>query len=499
MTLLTSPQNAALWLRERVCGRLQIDSRQVQPGDGFIAWPGAMTDGRQFVDVAMAQGASACLVEHEGWDAFHVSNASKVGSYRNLKANTGWIADAYYEHPSRDLTLVAITGTNGKTSSAWWLAWALTRLRHTQLSPGSLIGTLGIGRPDALEYTGMTTPDPITLHGHLRWLVSQGVKSCAVEASSIGLAEHRLDGAAIKVAGFTNFSQDHLDYHGSMDQYWAAKAILFDWPALESAVINIDDARGDELVRHACSRGLDVWTISQHSEARLSATHVDYGEYGLNWVLREGAQSVPMATNLVGEYNVSNMLGVIGVLRALGIPLLDAVKVCMDLPSVPGRMESIDLPDAPLAIVDFAHTPDALDKALNALRPLAEQRGGRLWCVFGCGGNRDVGKRPLMGAVAERYADVVLVTSDNPRSEDPSAIANEIVAGMKRPPYAVTLDRADAIEHALGAAEPCDVVLIAGKGHETYQEMGDKRLPFSDQERARHALRTRMHRNEVRP
>ncbi|MFV0679320.1 Mur ligase family protein, partial [Ottowia sp.] len=313
-----------------------------------------------------------------------------------------------------------------------------------------------------------------------------------MEASSIGLAEHRLDGVAIDVASFTNLTQDHLDYHGDMGRYWAAKAALFDWPGLRSAVINVDDSHGRELVQRARARGLDVWTVSLRSGARLSATGIRYGQRGLDWVVHEGAQSLPLSTALVGEYNVLNMLGVMGVLRALDVSLQDAVAVCADLPAVPGRMESVPCPDSadtPLAVVDFAHTPDALDKVLGALRPLAEQRGGRLWCVFGCGGDRDASKRSLMGAAAARGADEVVVTSDNPRSEAPQAIAGAIVAGMQHAPRAVLLDRAEAIEFALLTAKPADVVLLAGKGHESYQEVQGEKRPFSDKDQAEQALK----------
>ena len=227
MTPLHTPTEVADWLRQRVRGSLHTDSRKIGPGDGFIAWPGAATDGRRFVTGALAQGASACVVERAGAEAFGFGQA-EVADYAGLKAASGPIADAYYESPSQALRVCAITGTNGKTSSAWWLAWALTKLQHPELSPSTLVGTLGIGRPDALEYNGLTTPDPVLLQRSLRELVDGGARSCVMEASSIGIAEHRLDGTAIALALFTNFTQDHLDYHGSMAAYWAAKAALFD-------------------------------------------------------------------------------------------------------------------------------------------------------------------------------------------------------------------------------------------------------------------------------
>lgn len=495
MVHLESPQDAARWLSQRVSGSLHADSRQVRPGDGFIAWPGAVADGRQFVRAALAQGAAACLVERGGVEAFDFGDDAAIGAYDALKAGTGPIAAAYYGAPSDALTVVAITGTNGKTSSAWWLAWALSKLELPALAPCALVGTLGVGLPQDLSFTGLTTPDPVLLQRHLRAWADAGVRSCVMEASSIGIAEHRLDGTAIDVASFTNFTQDHLDYHGSMQAYWAAKAALFTWPGLRAAVVNLDDPHGGELMAQAQARGLDVWSVSLLPGARLQATNIAYGEAGLSWAVCEGAQRVALATNLVGDYNVSNMLGVIGILRALGVPLADAVGACADLPPVPGRMEQVASaaqPAGPRVVVDYAHTPDALDKALAALRPLAARRGGRLVCVFGAGGDRDAGKRPLMGAAAEAGADEVVVTSDNPRTEAPEAIAADILRGVRQAgAVRVELDRAQAIATAIAWADPCDVVLIAGKGHEDYQDAQGERRPFSDRAQALRALDAR--------
>ena len=495
LTRLQSPQEAARWLRARVTGHLHADSRQVRAGDGFIAWPGAATDGRRFVGAALEQGARACLVEQEGSGAFGFDDEG-IAAYPRLKADTGPIADAYYGSPSRALSMVAITGTNGKTSTAWWLASALSGMPSSEaaeVSPCALIGTLGTGVPPDVRTTGMTTPDPVLLHRRLRDFVDQGVKSCAIEASSIGIAEQRLDGLAIRVAVFTNFTQDHLDYHGSMEAYWQAKAALFDWPGLQAAVINLDDPRGAELEARARARGLDVWTVSLRQPARLRGGNLSYGACGMAFQVQEGdAQVLALETPLVGEYNASNVLCVLGALRALGVPLVRAAQACTDLPAVPGRMERVGGEGEPLAVIDYAHTPDALHKALAALRPLAEQRGGRLWCVFGCGGNRDAGKRPLMAAAAEAGADCVQVTSDNPRGEVPQAIIKDILAGFAdAAKVAVEADRALAIARALTQAAAPDVVLIAGKGHEDYQEVDGERLPFSDQAHARAALQAR--------
>lgn len=492
---LRTPNEAAWWLRSCVGGDLYADSRQVGDGDGFVAWPGAATDGRAHVPSALAQGASVCLVEREGVEAFGFDERQPIAAFAGLKAATGPIAASFYGQPSSQIPLIAVTGTNGKTSTAWWLAEALSK--RPGHGPCALIGTLGIGAPPALRYTGLTTPDPVMLQRELRSFVRHGFSACAIEASSIGIAERRLDGCEIRVAVFTNFTQDHLDYHGSMDAYWEAKAELFRWPGLAAAVVNIDDLHGATLVKTLIDRGvgtLDVWTLSAGGgAARLMAQDIRYDAEGLRFdVVEQGAGTQTLSTRLIGQYNVANLLGVIGALRALGLPLADAVDACRDLQSVPGRMERIALPGQPLAVVDYAHTPDALDKALAGLRPLAAQRGGALWCVFGCGGDRDATKRPLMAAVAETQADRVVITSDNPRSEKPAAIIGQILLGLANPDAAqVEPDRARAIAETLAQAAPADVVLIAGKGHEAWQEADGVRTEFSDRIHARDALQRR--------
>ena len=307
------------------------------------------------------------------------------------------------------------------------------------------------------------------------------MQACAIEASSIGLAEGRLVGTQIRSAIFTNFTQDHLDYHGSMAQYWEAKAALFRWPGLSSAVINIDDAHGASLALEVAQRVPDVWTVSCQQAARLQARDIKQGSAGLEFVVCEGQQRHSVATALIGHFNLANLLGVMAAMRALGVPLAEVASVCASLGPVPGRMQRVNSAAGALAVVDYAHTPDALAKALQALRGLADARGGRLWCLFGCGGDRDSAKRPLMGAMAEQHADQVLLTSDNPRSESPQAIIAQIAAGVSQPSrLLVEPDRARAIAQALGAAGAHDVVLIAGKGHELYQEVGGQRLAFSD-------------------
>ncbi len=523
LTHLRSPDAAARWLREWTTGQLRSDSRQVQPGDAFIAWPGYSTDGRRFVQAALAAGAATCLVEADSVEAYGFDDA-RIGALPGLKAATGAIADAYFDRPTERLRVVATTGTNGKTSTAWWTAQALSLLGRRC----GIVGTLGIGepplpeRPSTVRFTGLTTPDPVTLHGGFHRMLADGLQACAIEASSIGIVEHRLAAVRVEVALFTNFTRDHLDYHGDMDAYWAAKRELFGWPGLKAAVLNLDDARGAALAASLAGGALDVWTYSLGREdARLRAGGLDYADGGLAFTLHEAGQALAVRSTLIGDYNAANLLAVIGGLRAMGVSLADAVRVVPRLTPVPGRMQRVvttprspaaatplagrgepgsgrpsargrDALDLPEVIVDYAHTPDALEKALVALRPLAMAREGRLVCVFGCGGNRDASKRPLMGAIAQRLADRVIVTSDNPRNEVPAAILADIVAGQDRRDRAIVIeDRRAAIAQAVAQAAPRDVLLIAGKGHEDYQEIAGVRHPFSDVAEARQALAAR--------
>lgn len=510
---LSSVEEALAWLRQRDARSLCTDSRRVAAGGAFIAWPGYAVDGRQFVAAACAAGAVACLVEAEGVEAFPFDAAAPVASLRGLKQAAGELAALFEGRPSQKLDVVACTGTNGKTSTAWWTAQALTALGRRC----GLVGTLGVGEPPrstlaggaspgsaaSIVPTGLTTPDPVALQSALRGFADRGFTACALEASSIGLAEHRLAGTAIDVGVFTNFTQDHLDYHVDMARYWQAKAALFAWPSLRAAVVNVDDAQGAALARQLRGTGLDLWTVSKAAAdgARLLADGLrSTADGGLAFELREGDAGipVPVRTALIGGYNVSNLLGVVGALRALGVPLLEAAQACAGLTPVPGRMQrvraaaAVDGAPLPEVVVDYAHTPDALDKALLALQPWAAQRGGQLWCVFGCGGNRDAAKRPLMGAVAERRARHLVLTSDNPRDESPGAILAQIAAGLSAPAAAASIeDRQQAIQHAVRQARAQDVILLAGKGHEDTQEVAGRKLPFSDAAQAQAALQAR--------
>ena len=490
MIELQTPQQAARWLRQSVTGVLRADSRKVTAGDGFIAWPGAAVDGRRFVSAALAQGAAACLIEAQGSEPWRdLEPAQRVASLPDLKHNTGVVADAFHGHPSEHLHVLAVTGTNGKTSTACWLAQALSQVGGGQRC--GVVGTLGVGVWPALDYTGMTTPDPVRLQQTFADVLDAGATYCAIEASSIGLAEHRLDGTRIRTAIFTNFTQDHLDYHGSMQAYWDAKRALFNWVGLQAVVVHVDDPHGAELARELDHAGLDLWTCSRKGVARLRAEQVPNPQ-GLCFDVIEADARCRVQTRLAGDYNIDNLLCVLAALRTQGVSLQEAAAICASLSAVPGRMQSVPVPlgvKGPLALVDYAHTPDALEHALQALRPLAAERGGRLWCVFGCGGDRDALKRPLMGAVAERCADAVVLTSDNPRSESPAAILEQVRAGWQQgAPEAVIQDRATAIRHAVAQAQVCDVVLVAGKGHETTQEVAGVFYPFSDAEHLAQAL-----------
>ncbi len=500
---LTSAAEAARFMAAQGCTALQADSRRLQPGQGFVAWPGYGHDARTFVRSALAAGAAACLVEADDVQAFGFDDP-RIGALPDLKGAAGPVAAAFHGEPSMRLDLLAVTGTNGKTSTAWWTAQALSLLGRRC----AVIGTLGIGEPPsasaaggaidhAFKATGLTTPDPLTLQAALAGFVDQGLPCCAIEASSIGIVEQRLAGTRIAVALFTNLTRDHLDYHGTMQAYWAAKRALFGWPGLRAAGINIDDAQGAALAAELSASSLARWTVSTQGPARLRAQNLHYEDAGLAFDVIEDGVAVPVRSALVGDYNASNLLLVMAGLRALGLPLDDIVAVLPRLTPVPGRLQAVTPAQAnePAVLVDYAHTPDALDKVLQALRPMASARAGRLWCVFGCGGNRDASKRPLMGAIATRLADRVVLTSDNPRDEAPALILAQILAGTAgiggHDEVAVIEDRGQAIAHAITQAAAADVVLLAGKGHEDYQEAAGVKRPFLDADVAARALRSR--------
>jgi len=465
--------------------RLAADSRRCAPGVAFFAYPGERADGRRFIPDAIAQGAAAVLWESEGfaWNpAWRVPN---VGVPR-LRDAAGALAHEFYGRPSQALWTCGVTGTNGKTTCTQWIAAALGAAG----AKCGVIGTLGTGFPGRLEDARNTTPDALELHRTLAEMRRQGAVAVAMEVSSHGLQQGRVSGVAFDCALFTNLSHDHLDYHGTMDAYAAAKARLFDAAGLACAVLNLDDVFGAQLAQRLAARGVRTIGYSLVSPAAtpefLFASAVEDGRMTIASSWGE-ARAVLGA---LGRFNVSNALGVVGALVAQGMAFGDAVRRLAALPEVPGRMQRLGGENAPLVVIDYAHSPDALEQVLRALRPVAEARGGRVVAVFGAGGERDRAKRAPMGAAAARLADRIVLTSDNPRSEDPRQILREIEAGVDAP-HAVEPDRARAIASAIAAAADADVVLLAGKGHEAFQEIAGQRLPFSDAEAARAALARR--------
>ena len=460
--------------------RLTSDSRRCTPGAAFFAYRGEKADGRSHVADALARGASAVVWE-EGdgfvWrDEWRVPNAGVAA----LKQRAGELAAQFHGRPSESLWTCGVTGTNGKTSCSQWLAALLAKTG----TPAAVVGTLGAGYPDRLAGGANTTPDALELQERLAAFAREGALAVAMEVSSHGLVQGRLNGVRFACALFTNLSHDHLDYHGSMQAYAAAKSRLFEWPGLQAAVLNLDDPLGRELAQRTRARG--VRTLGYSLDRAVEGVDESVRAEGDAIVSTWGR--APLRVNAVGRFNVANALGVLGCLVAKGLPFHDAAALLAELPDVPGRMQKVA--ERPMVVIDYAHTPDALEKVLAALRPVAAARRGRLVAVFGAGGDRDPTKRPVMGEVAARLADRVLLTSDNPRSEDPAAIIAAIAAGVtgaaEREP-----DRARAIAAAIGAAADEDVILLAGKGHESYQEIRGARLPFSDAAAARSAIASR--------
>lgn len=501
LTIISRLTEILNWLQETAPGaQLSSDSRSIGAGDIFFAYPGDAADGRTYIAQAIQQGARAVVYEAAGfgWDsAWNVPHLA----VEDLKQQAGVIANAYYGQPDATMFTVAVTGTNGKTSCTQWLGRALS----TQGSPAIVIGTLGVGifrqgTHEAFHPTGYTTPDAVPLQGALAKARDAGVTALAIEASSIGLDQCRLNGMHFDVALFTNLTRDHLDYHGDMAAYETAKSALFTWPGLKTAVINLDDAMGERLVQRLKENmpstaiiGYSLCGKTAEGVATLQAADIRVSPTGTVFHVDSPFGSAHVKAQVVGHFNVSNLLGVLGALLAKGISWAAAIHAAEALTAVPGRMQQLGGQDAPLVVIDYAHTPDALEKTLASLRQVARERNGKLWCVFGCGGDRDPGKRPQMGAAA-LAADHVIVTSDNPRGEDPALIIRQIVSGMEVneiPPTAIE-DRAAAILWAVKHAARDDVILLAGKGHETYQEIKGKKLPFLDADHAALALAARV-------
>ena len=479
---------------------MTLDSRRVRAGDVFVALKGQKSDGLNYIESVEEKGAAFVLCETRP-DAKDKCAGIDFLEVEGLAHKAGEIAGAFYGNPTAHMRGIAVTGTNGKTSTSHWIGSLLGALRH----PCAVIGTIGAFLGEKrFEVPALTTPDAVSLQTLLKDVYDAGAQCFAMEASSIGLDQGRMVGSSLETALFTNLTRDHLDYHKTFGAYEKAKGILFDWPGLKNAVINADDAAGLRFIGQSLQNGLNVIAYALEKEDKktvflpegakaLIARNIRATTHGMQLDIDWLGNSYPVTTHVLGEFNVSNLLGVAGVLLTLGLSPSAVFNRLESLHAPKGRLEPVKLKDrahdAPLAVVDYAHTPDALEKAIVALRAVAQARGGRICAVFGAGGDRDPGKRPIMGEVAARLADVVICTSDNPRSEDPKTIADQIAAGVaevKTP--VVILDRRQAIFEAVESASPNDIVLIAGKGHEDYQEVMGVKHHFDDAEVALQAL-----------
>ncbi|MFC5570515.1 UDP-N-acetylmuramoyl-L-alanyl-D-glutamate--2,6-diaminopimelate ligase [Lysobacter yangpyeongensis] len=468
----------------RITG-LVMDSREVQPGNVFVAIAGFGAHGLKFVEQARAAGASAILFEPPA--PVDLPAPSDAIAVPRLRARLGEMADRFHDRVTDAMTMVGVTGTNGKTSTVQLLAqaWSLRGIR------GGTIGTLGAGLHGQVRPTGFTTPLVLRLHDLLAQLHDAGAQAIAMEVSSHALDQGRVDGVHFDVAVFTNLTRDHLDYHGDMDTYGAAKARLFAWPGLKAAAINLDDAFGCRLLAGLPPSLQAIGFSSRGTEgATLRADALRLDSAGIGFELVTPGETHAVRSPLLGRFNVDNLLAVAGALYALGDTPAQIAATLSQLQPIHGRMNRLGGDGVkPLVVIDYAHTPDALEQALKSLRGHAQ---ARLICVFGCGGERDRGKRPQMAAIAEANADVVIVTDDNPRGEDGDQIVADILAGFAAADAVIVQrDRAAAIARALGEAGPNDIVLIAGKGHEPYQEIDGVRHPFDDTEVARAALEAR--------
>ncbi|MBF7730346.1 UDP-N-acetylmuramoyl-L-alanyl-D-glutamate--2,6-diaminopimelate ligase [Pseudomonas sp. N040] len=460
---------------------LTLDSRKVLPGDLFLAVPGALHDAREHIGDAIGRGATAVVYEAEGAQFVLANPGVALIPVKGLSAQLSAIAGRFYGEPSRAMRLVGVTGTNGKTSVTQLIAQALDRLGE----PCGIVGTLGCGFHGALQAGRHTTPDALAVQATLADLKQAGARAVAMEVSSHGLDQDRVAALDFEVAVFTNLTRDHLDYHGSMDSYAAVKSRLFAWPQLKCRVINLDDPFGRTLAGQKLPSRLIGYSL-ENTAADLYCLDARFSDQGIEARIVTPQGDGLLRSSLLGRFNLSNLLATIGALIGMGYPQDEILAAMPHLQGPAGRMQRLGGAGQPLVVVDYAHTPDALEKVLAALRP---QVSGELLCLFGCGGDRDRGKRALMAEVAERLADRVLVTDDNPRSEDPARIFSDIRSGFARP-QAVTFQhgRAEAIDALVGAARLGDVVVLAGKGHEDYQEINGQRLPFSDLQQAALAL-----------
>jgi UDP-N-acetylmuramoyl-L-alanyl-D-glutamate--2,6-diaminopimelate ligase len=480
--------------------QLTSNSRQLTKGDGFVAYAGERVDGREFIQSAVSQGAAAVAFDSNGSDRIAADNEIAVAG---LKTLAGAFASGFYDNPSAKMSVVAITGTNGKTSCSQWVAQGLA----TTEQRAAVVGTLGAGLIDEqgvaeLTEFGLTTPDAVLMQRLLASFQTQSTKYVAIEASSIGVVQSRLAGTNISVAVFTNLSRDHLDFHGSMQAYEGAKAELFAWPSLRFAIVNLNDAASQAMLARMVQSGSAAQAIGYGVEGngqvinattkvsnKLIASNLVYADAGVTFDLVSSWGEATVRLQLHGLFNVCNALAVIAAWLAVDMPFDQAIQKLQSLHPVPGRLQRVQVKAAiasntlPLVFVDYAHTPDALEKTLTALRGITQRRQGKLWCVFGAGGDRDKGKRPLMAKVAEQHSDAIVATSDNPRTEKPSDILADIAEGFSAEALKQVhqiVDRKLAIDFAINMASSTDVLLIAGKGHENYQEISGVKTPFSD-------------------
>ena len=472
---------------DRKVSRLVLDSRHIHAGDVFLAVKGTQTDGRHYISAAIAQGASVVLFDAETKDTSIIieNNVPFIPVY-HLQQQLGRLGARFYSEPAEQLSLFGVTGTNGKTSCTHFIGQIL----HAMQIPCAVIGTIGSGMVGSLGEAGLTTPDAISLQAMLRTFVTKGAKAVAIEVSSHSIDQGRINNLPFEIGLFTNLTQDHLDYHGTMDAYAAVKhRFLAEWP-IKHLVINADDPLGEEwLSEFAPEKSLFAYSVSPPTslivegvEGLVYAEQVELTTQGIRAHVFSPWGEGPLFVPLIGQFNLSNVLAVLTALCAYGIPFADVMRYLPQLKSVPGRVQQLGGEGVPVVIVDYAHTPDALEKVLQALRPLIQ---GKLFCVFGCGGDRDHDKRPLMGKIAEKWADHVIITNDNPRHEKPEIIADQIVQGLVYPERAtIMLDRSKAIENSIQLAGVTDCILIAGKGAERYQQVGELKLPFDDAEQA---------------
>lgn len=469
---------------------LRIDSRHIRPGDVFIACQGEYTDGRRYIADAVANGAAFVFWDEGDGFAWQPEWAVPNQGVADLNTRAGLLAAEVYGNfadTAAPLRCWGVTGTNGKTSISQWLAQAADLLGQKC----AVIGTVGNGFWGALEDTTHTTPDPVQVQTLLHRFRAQGAQAVAMEVSSHGLDQNRVVGVPFSSAIFTNLTRDHLDYHGDMAGYGRSKAKLFQWQSLRHAVINTDDAFGAELAAELRTQRPELQVLSYgfNQEAAVRITAFQASAQGMQLKLATPWGEGEIRSRLLGRFNAQNLAACVGLLCAEGFALSEVLRVLADIRPATGRMDCIMGEGRPLVVVDYAHTSDALEKALATLQEIKPQ-GAKLWCVFGCGGNRDRGKRPLMGAAAQAGADCVVVTSDNPRMEEPQAIIDDILPAVPNPAY-VDVDRRAAIEYAVRHAAADDIILIAGKGHETYQDIGGQKQHFSDFEAAEVALAQR--------